>query len=121
MNRAHIAYGNGQLPGAATHALFGTAERKVIVAHKPVGGLHGGVTGELLNGLPQVRKPMLRKGDRKFSFSDVSDVIPTKKQLKEARHFLDYTFQQERLREKPPPSELVRTVNIQPLHAEYQR
>jgi len=119
MNRPQIAYGTGRLPGAATHALFGTAERQVSVAHKRVAGFHCGVTGELLNGVPQVRKPMLRKGDRKFSFSDVSDVVPTKQQLKEARNFLDYTFQQERLREKPPPSELVRTVNIL-LHAEYQ-
>ena len=112
MNRAQLAYGKGQLPGGATHAQFGTAERQVSVSHKTVAGMKGGVTCELLNGVPQVRKPMLRKGDRKFSFSDVRDVVPTKQQLKEARHFLEYMFQQERLREKEPPSNLIRTVSF---------
>jgi hypothetical protein len=54
---------------------------------------------------------MLRKGDRKFSFSDVSDVLPTQQQLKEARHFLECMFQAEALRKQAPPPSLVRTVS----------
>jgi hypothetical protein len=111
MHRAQLGYGTGQLPGAATHALLGTAERELSVAHATVAGMEGGITCELLNGVPQIRKPMLRKGDRKFSFSDVSDVLPTQQQLKEARHFLECMFQAEALRKQAPPPSLVRTVS----------
>ena len=110
MHRAQIGSGTGRLPVAARHAQFGTAERALSVAHATVAGMKGGVTCELLNGVPQIRKPMLRKGSRKYTFSDVGDVVPTDSQLQEARHFLEYMFQQELLRQKAPPSSLVRTV-----------
>ena len=110
MQRAQIGYGKGQLPGAAKHAILGTAERELSVAHATVAGMEGGITCELLNGVPQIRRPMLRKGDRRFAFSDVSDVLPTQQQLAEARRFLEYMFQQENVRKQAPPASLVRTV-----------
>lgn len=108
MRRQQIGYGTGQLPGSARHAQFGTAERELSVAHATIAGMKGGLTCELLNGVPQARKPMLRKGDRKY----VKDVVPTPQQLKEARNFLEYMFKQENLRKQAPP-DMCRLVSLE--------
>jgi hypothetical protein len=108
MTRAQLGYGTGRLPANAKHAQFGTAERELAVSHVTVSTMRGGITCELLQGKPQLKRPMLRKGDSKMKNLDVS--TPTQQQLKESRKVLELMFQLDFVRMQPPPSSMVRTV-----------